>query len=452
MMRAWAVLSVVGALGAASGGVAGCDEQAVDDFEKSLDEWLDELDEADENAEEVGWDKTPQEDLDQIPDEVIEQGGEVPAGIDLSDRVPPPGDQGAQGSCAAWAGGYGLASALANESHGWGLAVPEHFASPRSLYAQVLANGGTSDCDTGATGQEVLEPLVQVGVASLRAAPYTDQSCVMSQTANTDDFRIASYADINPPDNVEAVKAVLAQGKVVMWGAIIYDDFQEFGGSQVYAGSGNFLTQGELHAGHMMLVVGYDDDRQAFRVMNSWGDNWGDAGFVWLAYPAYVDMSKQENDGTWRGEAWVGTPLGSDGSALTLGPAGQGGMRARQVVDVTGRVVLAFDYDFGQPVRLRGVRAVDPAGREASQPLKLTATAGQVHFARADGFAWVPGTYTVRLDATALDGTAFPFEVKVVVPALGRGPAGLAVGGVRGFEGAVLGSSRLPAILGGMQP
>ena len=317
----------------------------------------------------------------------------------------------------------------------------------------------TSDCDTGATGQEVLEPLVQVGVASLREVPYTDQSCMMSQTANTDAFRIASYADINPPDDVEAVKAVLAQGKVVMWGAIIYDDLQEFVGSQVYAGSGRFLTQGELHAGHMMLVVGYDDDRQAFRVMNSWGDNWGDAGFVWLAYAAYVDMSKQENDGTWRGEAWVGTPLGtlgSNGNALTLGPveagAAGGGLRARQVVDVTGRVVLAFDYDFGQPVRLRGVRAVDPAGREASQPLWLTTTAGQVHFARADGFAWVPGSYTVRLDATALDGTVFPFEAEVVVPALGRGPVGGAVSGVRGFEGAVLGSSRLPAILGGMQP
>jgi hypothetical protein len=110
--------------------------------------------------------------------------------------------------------------------------------------------------------------------------------------------------------------------------------------------------------------------------------------------------------------------------------------------------VLAFDYDFGQPVRLRGMRATDPAGRVASQPLKLTATAGQVHFARADGFAWAAGTYTVRLEATALDGTAFPFEQTVVVPALGKVPGALAVSGVRGFEGGVLGSSRLPALLG----
>jgi hypothetical protein len=33
-----------------------------------------------------------------------------------------------------------------------------------------------------------------------------------------------------------------------------------------------------------MLVVGYDDARQALKLMNSWGTSWGNGGYAWLAY------------------------------------------------------------------------------------------------------------------------------------------------------------------------
>lgn len=43
-------------------------------------------------------------------------------------------------------------------------------------------------------------------------------------------------------------------------------------------------------AGHCMLVVGYDDDLQAFRVRNSWGETWGDTGHFWLKYDYLVSI------------------------------------------------------------------------------------------------------------------------------------------------------------------
>ena len=33
-----------------------------------------------------------------------------------------------------------------------------------------------------------------------------------------------------------------------------------------------------------MCVIGYDDDRQAFLVQNSWGTQWGKNGRFWLPY------------------------------------------------------------------------------------------------------------------------------------------------------------------------
>ena len=40
----------------------------------------------------------------------------------------------------------------------------------------------------------------------------------------------------------------------------------------------------DLGGSHAMVVVGYDDDRQAFRILNSWGRNWGEGGYGWFGY------------------------------------------------------------------------------------------------------------------------------------------------------------------------
>ena len=40
--------------------------------------------------------------------------------------------------------------------------------------------------------------------------------------------------------------------------------------------------------GHMMLIIGYNDDEAngngAFRILNSWGEKWGDNGKLWIKY------------------------------------------------------------------------------------------------------------------------------------------------------------------------
>src|SRR5207302_1739325 len=56
------------------------------------------------------------------------------------------------------------------------------------------------------------------------------------------------------------------------------DAFQNYSG-------GTFNARGRATDDwHSIVVVGYDDRRQAFRLMNSWGNDWGDHGFMWLSY------------------------------------------------------------------------------------------------------------------------------------------------------------------------
>lgn len=45
--------------------------------------------------------------------------------------------------------------------------------------------------------------------------------------------------------------------------------------------------------GHAICVVGYDDDQYggSFEILNSWGRDWGNNGFLWIPYDEFVDFS-----------------------------------------------------------------------------------------------------------------------------------------------------------------
>jgi hypothetical protein len=47
--------------------------------------------------------------------------------------------------------------------------------------------------------------------------------------------------------------------------------------------------------GHAMCVIGYDDNKfgGAFEIMNSWGMNWGNQGFIWIKYRDYAAFVRQ---------------------------------------------------------------------------------------------------------------------------------------------------------------
>ena len=42
-----------------------------------------------------------------------------------------------------------------------------------------------------------------------------------------------------------------------------------------------------------MCVIGYDDRRQAFQIMNSWGPEWGDNGVAWVRYADFKEFVRE---------------------------------------------------------------------------------------------------------------------------------------------------------------
>jgi cathepsin L len=35
---------------------------------------------------------------------------------------------------------------------------------------------------------------------------------------------------------------------------------------------------------HAVLLIGWDDEKQAWLIKNSWGEQWGEKGFAWIKY------------------------------------------------------------------------------------------------------------------------------------------------------------------------
>jgi len=58
------------------------------------------------------------------------------------------------------------------------------------------------------------------------------------------------------------------------------------------------LIMNSLNNGHIMTIVGYDDDNKDFIIANSWGDNWGDKGYFYMDYEFF-----KNNDILWGNQA-----------------------------------------------------------------------------------------------------------------------------------------------------
>ncbi|OGO04689.1 MAG: hypothetical protein A2Y73_01240, partial [Chloroflexi bacterium RBG_13_56_8] len=202
----------------------------------------------------------------------------LPSTVDLSDELPPIGDQGPQGSCVGWTLGYYYKTFQEGVERGWNVATSQHQFSPAWIYNQ----RSTSDCasDWGMSYYDGLTILSGKGAATLAAVPYDpSDSCSLPSQAAIDEawqYRAEDFSVLfagRGRANLGTLKALLAGGEPFAIAAPVYSSFYRVTYSNPvvprHADSETF------YGGHAMLVVGYDDQMGGFKTVNSWGANWG---------------------------------------------------------------------------------------------------------------------------------------------------------------------------------
>ena len=155
---------------------------------------------------------------------------------------------------------------------------PTDIPSPSYIYHSIRKR---NNCQSGATLPGAFSRLKK-GSYSLEQIPYSD-SCKllkMPKKPRPTGFRILGWTAVNPK-RIDDVKGQIANGHPIIFGMSVGKKF-------ILQKAGGTYAETERREGmHAMTAVGYDDKRQAVKVINSWGTRWGDGGFVWISYDVF---------------------------------------------------------------------------------------------------------------------------------------------------------------------
>lgn len=237
----------------------------------------------------------------------------IPEAIDLSPRFPPAGNQGELGACVSWSTTYAARSyyALAN---GGSATDQTKLASPAYIHGLLYSSSGGTCVEPKTNIIHALEVLKKHGAVSLSQSPASPPTTFCTPTLASDAvasaFRITGYTRVASASNkygsgpnrsgldagsLDRFKQHLAAGNPVLISFLAGNTFQDLKGDVVYDGSIH-QRAGELArketGWHAMAVTGYDDSRRAFRLINSWGKDWGNQGYGWIAYDTMLSDAR----------------------------------------------------------------------------------------------------------------------------------------------------------------
>lgn len=202
----------------------------------------------------------------------------IPSSLILD--MPVPGNQGSQGSCTAWATIYGVGTYYQNQFTGRSYSDTANL-SPKFTYNQIAKGncGCTSFLDN-------LYLLKTQGATSLKSMPYDPSECLKQPDSLQRKFAQASKikgwqkVDLH---SLATIKRAIVEKKPVLFAIRVDEGFNSISSPYIWR-----ARTGALRDGHALIIVGYDDSKNAFRIMNSWSTAWADGGFAWIDYDFFL--------------------------------------------------------------------------------------------------------------------------------------------------------------------
>jgi len=190
--------------------------------------------------------------------------------------VSPVKDQGTCGACWAFGTNAVLESSYLSRAK---LLVNASEQELISCSSAALASGG---CDGGWWAFDFART---PGVESSSRLPYQAASMKCPGQITTD-FHIIEWGYVDPVGDIPAddqLKAALCQHGPLAVGINATLNFTNFFRSH-HAESDVYSESNEGAINHAVELVGWDNDKKAWLIKNSWGTGFGIAGFMWVHY------------------------------------------------------------------------------------------------------------------------------------------------------------------------
>jgi len=216
---------------------------------------------------------------------------EIPPSFSWREQMSEVRDQGNVSSCAAFAATAIIEFQKRKRSE----AVHEYDLSEALLYeiSTHETNQTSSSCrQAGRRFSNIISALKSFGVPREDCHPY-DKVCEDPPSEFGEESplwcerwnelsalnKIKDAVAINTL-NLKALKNAIYVAPVLA-GMIVFSDFFSYSGG-VYE---HPPSEGERIEGyHAVVLVGYDDTKNAIELRNSWGKDWGEDGYAWMSY------------------------------------------------------------------------------------------------------------------------------------------------------------------------
>ena len=227
----------------------------------------------------------------------------LPPSVDLRSGCPPVYNQGRIGSCTANAIAAAFEFILKKEN------LPDFMPSRLFIYYNERAMEHHAEYDSGAQIRDGVKSVANLGACSEDEWPYDDTPPVSDGGKFPDGARdgekpppqcytdalqnrVTAYSRVlRDPDQL---RGCLAAGYPFVFGFTVYESFES--ADVAKSGVVPMPQPGEqVLGGHAVLAAGYDDSAQTFTVRNSWGPDWGQAGYFTLPY-AYLTATGLSSD------------------------------------------------------------------------------------------------------------------------------------------------------------
>jgi C1A family cysteine protease len=226
----------------------------------------------------------------------------LPSMVDLRPSCPPVYDQGQLGSCTANA----IGGAVEFERRRQQL-LPDFVPSRLFIYYGEREIEGTVDSDAGAEIRDGMKVVATAGAPPESDWPYDINRFADKPPAKAFDDALTDvttqYQRLS--QTLAQMKGCLASGLPFVFGFSVYESFE----SNEVASTGVVPMPGPDEAvigGHAVCAAGYDDGQQRFICRNSWGSDWGMAGYFTMPY-AYLEDPQLASD-FWVVQMVSGTP------------------------------------------------------------------------------------------------------------------------------------------------
>jgi hypothetical protein len=223
----------------------------------------------------------------------------LPASFSLDG--PPIENQKETSKCVGFSGAYyiismynGVTSAAQNY---------DRASSPEYAYAY-YKKINKEDCSEGCfmfdegNVDGMADILKNVGTTSWNQTPFTNSTvCTLTNDAQKTQAaanKIGGYARLDEDEYkfTKEIKSWMYAGFPLWFSANVDAGFQDLSGTAIWSS-----PIGKNEGGHAMTLVGWDDNKKAFKIANSWGKDWANNGYGWVDYD-YFQVLLAKNGGT----------------------------------------------------------------------------------------------------------------------------------------------------------